>query len=49
MTDIAVAEELITFVQFWNASSVSVEITFLRANDMLAESDSANPIVSRQN
>lgn len=41
VTDIAVAEQLITFVQFWNSTSRSTEIKFLTAND-LAESDSAN-------
>ena len=42
VTDIAVTEQLITFVQFWNATSSNVEIKFLSANDLLAESDSAN-------
>ena len=42
VTDIAVTEQLIAFVQFWNATSCNVEIKFLSANDLLAESDSAN-------
>ena len=40
VTDIAVTEQLITFVQFWNATSSNVEIKFLSANDLLAESGS---------
>ena len=37
VTDIAVTEQLITFVHFWNATSSNVEIKFLSANDLLAE------------
>ena len=42
VTDIAVTEQLITFVQFWNSTSGSTEIKFLSPNGLLAESDSAN-------
>lgn len=42
VTDIAVTEQLITFVQFWNSTSGGTEIKFLSANDLLVESDSAN-------
>ena len=42
VTDIAVTEQLITFVQFWNSTSGGIEIKFLSANDLLVESDSAN-------
>ena len=42
VTDIAVTEQLITFVQFWNTTSSNVEINFLSGNDLLAESGSAN-------
>ena len=38
VTDIAVTEQLITFVQFWNASTSNIEIKFLSANDLQAES-----------
>ena len=42
VTDIAVMEMLITFVQFFNQETDKVQTNFLSVNNILAQSDSAN-------